>query len=55
MQPSADHLPIQVVTWDKETLTLDGEKVELYHWAPGHISGHLIVNLQPNASYSRVT
>jgi cyclase len=43
--PPAGHLPTQVVSKDKETLTLDGEKVELYHWAPAHTSGDLIVYL----------
>src|ERR1700679_2604605 len=42
--PPADHLPSQVVT-DKETLTIDGVKLELHHWAPAHTSGDLIVYL----------
>jgi glyoxylase-like metal-dependent hydrolase (beta-lactamase superfamily II) len=45
--PSADHQPTQVITKSKETLTLEGEKFELYHWAPAHTSGDLIVYL-PN-------
>jgi glyoxylase-like metal-dependent hydrolase (beta-lactamase superfamily II) len=43
--PPADHLPTQVITKQKETLTIEGEKVELYHWAPAHTSGDLIVYL----------
>ena len=43
--PPADHLPTQVVTKTKETVTLEGEKIELYHWAPAHTSGDLIVYL----------
>ena len=45
--PPADHLPTQVITKQKETLTIEGEKLELYHWAPAHTSGDLIVYL-PN-------
>lgn len=41
--PPADHQPTQVITKQKETLTLEGEKLELYHWAPAHTSGDLIV------------
>ena len=33
--PPPDRLPVQVVTKDKETMTIDGVKLELYHWAPG--------------------
>ena len=43
--PPADHLPTQIVTKEKETLTIEGEKLELYHWAPAHTSGDLIVYL----------
>lgn len=43
--PPADHLPTQVTTKQKETITLEGEKLELYHWAPAHTSGDLIVYL----------
>jgi len=45
--PPADHQPTQVITKSKETLTLEGEKFEVYHWAPAHTSGDLIVYL-PN-------
>lgn len=43
--PPADHLPSQVVTKNKESLKIDGVKVELYHWAPAHTSGDLVVYL----------
>lgn len=42
--PPADHLPSQVVK-EKETLIIDGVKLELRHWAPAHTSGDLIVYL----------
>lgn len=41
--PPADRLPTQVVTKQKETMTIEGVKLELYHWAPAHTSGDLIV------------
>ena len=43
--PPADHQPTQVVTKQKETLTIEGLKLELYHWAPAHTSGDLIIYL----------
>jgi len=43
--PPPDHLPSQVVTKTKETMTIDGVKLELYHWAPAHTSGDLMVYL----------
>jgi cyclase len=43
--PPADRLPNQVVTKTKETMTIDGVKLELYHWAPAHTSGDLVVYL----------
>ena len=43
--PPADHLPTQVVMGNKEAMTIDGEKLELYHWAPAHTSGDLVVYL----------
>src|SRR5580658_7342924 len=43
--PPADHQPTQVITKNKETMTIEGEKLELYHWAPAHTSGDLIVFL----------
>src|SRR5262245_43848127 len=43
--PPADKLPNQVVTKNKETMTIDGVKLELYHFGPAHTSGDLIVYL----------
>lgn len=41
--PPADRLPTQVTTKEKETMTIDGVKLELYHFAPAHTSGDLMV------------
>jgi len=41
--PPPDRLPSQVTTKTKETMTVDGIKLELYHWAAAHTSGDLIV------------
>jgi glyoxylase-like metal-dependent hydrolase (beta-lactamase superfamily II) len=41
--PPPDRLPQQVVTKQKETMTIDGVKLELHHWGPAHTSGDLIV------------
>src|SRR5258705_3453426 len=41
--PPKDRLPNQVTTKKKEALTIDGVKLELYHFAPAHTSGDLIV------------
>jgi len=43
--PAAANLPNQLVTKPKEALTIDGVKLELYHWAPAHTSGDLVVYL----------
>jgi len=43
--PPADHLPSQVISKDKESLDIEGVKFELYHWAPAHTSGDLVVYL----------
>jgi cyclase len=43
--PPPDRLPTQVVTKAKEAITIDGVKIELYHWAPAHTSGDLMVYL----------
>jgi glyoxylase-like metal-dependent hydrolase (beta-lactamase superfamily II) len=43
--PSSANLPNQVVSKSKETVTIEGEKLELYHWAPAHTSGDLVVYL----------
>ena len=41
--PPPDRLPSLVVTKTKEAMLIDGVKFELYHWAPAHTSGDLIV------------
>jgi len=41
--PPADHLPSQVISKDKETLKIEGVKLEFHHWAPAHTSGDLII------------
>jgi glyoxylase-like metal-dependent hydrolase (beta-lactamase superfamily II) len=43
--PPADRLPSQVITKEKETMTIDGVKFEFYHWGPAHTSGDLVVYL----------
>ena len=43
--PPKDRLPNQVTTKTKESVTIDGVKLELYHWAPAHTSGDLVVYL----------
>ena len=43
--PPADHLPTQVVTKNKESLKIDGVRLEVFHWAPAHTSGDLVVYL----------
>jgi cyclase len=43
--PPAGHLPTEVVSKNKETMNIEGVKFELYHWAPAHTSGDLIVYL----------
>jgi len=43
--PPADHLPSRVITKNHESLRIDGVKVDVYHWAPAHTSGDLIVYL----------
>ena len=45
--PPADHQPNQMVSGKKESLTLGGVPVELYHWGPAHTNGDLVV-LLPN-------
>src|SRR5580698_7349601 len=34
--PPADHLPTQVISKNKESLKIEGQNVEVYHWAPAH-------------------
>jgi glyoxylase-like metal-dependent hydrolase (beta-lactamase superfamily II) len=43
--PPADRLPNQVTTKKKESMTIEGVKFELYHFAPAHTSGDLVVYL----------
>jgi glyoxylase-like metal-dependent hydrolase (beta-lactamase superfamily II) len=43
--PPQDRLPSMVVTKTKEAMLIDGVKFELYHWAPAHTSGDLMVYL----------
>ena len=43
--PPAGHLPTQVVSKNKESLKIDGVKLEVLHWAPAHTSGDLVVYL----------
>jgi cyclase len=43
--PPADHLPAQVVSKNRETLKIAGVKLELFHWAPAHTSGDLVIYL----------
>jgi cyclase len=43
--PPADHLPNQIVTGNKEALTLAGIPFALYHWGQAHTSGDLVVLL----------
>jgi len=45
--PPKDRLPTRVTTKEKEAMTIDGVKLELYHFAPAHTSGDLMVYL-PN-------
>src|SRR5437762_13712107 len=44
--PPPDRLPQQVVTKQKETVTIDGVQLELYHWGADHTSGDRIVYSQ---------
>ena len=43
--PPLDYLPTQVVSGKKQTLAMDGFKLELIHFGPGHTSGDLIIYL----------
>jgi cyclase len=43
--PPADHLPTQVVTRNKESVTVGGVSLELYHWGHAHTGGDLVVLL----------
>lgn len=43
--PPAGHLPTKVIAKNKESLKIDGVKVQVLHWAPAHTSGDLVVYL----------
>src|SRR5580693_1434324 len=43
--PPSGHLPTKTVAKNKESLKINGVKVELLHWAPAHTSGDLVVYL----------
>lgn len=43
--PPADHMPSTVISADHQRLTFDGVPIEVYHWAPAHTSGDLVVYL----------
>jgi len=43
--PPAGHLPTQTISKNKDDLKIDGEKIEVLHWAPAHTSGDLVVFL----------
>jgi cyclase len=43
--PPAGHLPTQMISKNKEDLKIDGEKIEVHHWANAHTSGDLVVFL----------
>jgi cyclase len=43
--PPAGHLPTQVISKNKESLKIDGIKLQVYHWVPAHTSGDLVVYL----------
>src|SRR5262249_20783535 len=43
--PPPGHLPTQVVSKNRESLKIDGVKLEVLHWAPAHTTGDLVVYL----------
>jgi len=43
--PPADRQPNKLITQPHESMTIDGETLEFYHWAPAHTSGDLVVYL----------
>jgi glyoxylase-like metal-dependent hydrolase (beta-lactamase superfamily II) len=43
----ADHMPTRTITKDKEDITVEGVKLRVFHYAPAHTSGDLMVYL-PN-------
>jgi len=42
---TADLLPTRVMSKNRETLKIDGVTIDVYHWAPAHTSGDLVVYL----------
>lgn len=42
---SAEHLPDRVITKGREVIEIEGIKLELFHWAPAHTAGDLVVYL----------
>ena len=43
--PPLDYLPTQIMPGKKQQLTIDGVKLELLHFGPGHTSGDLVIYL----------
>lgn len=43
--PSPQHLPTRLTSGDRQSVTLEGVRFELLHWAPAHTSGDLVVYL----------
>jgi cyclase len=43
--PPAGHLPTQTISKNKDDLKINGEKIEVLHWANAHTSGDLVVFL----------
>jgi cyclase len=43
--PPEGYLPNQLVSKNKQTLKINGVKLELFHWAPAHTSGDLVIYL----------
>jgi glyoxylase-like metal-dependent hydrolase (beta-lactamase superfamily II) len=42
---SAEHLPNRTVSKEREAVEIEGVKLELFHWAPAHTAGDLVVYL----------
>jgi glyoxylase-like metal-dependent hydrolase (beta-lactamase superfamily II) len=43
--PPADRLPTRILSASDQTLVVDGITLEVFHWAPAHTSGDLVVFL----------
>jgi cyclase len=43
--PPADHLPNKLISKNKDSLKIEGIKLEVHHWAPAHTTGDLVVYL----------